>query len=88
MRTLIKSVAVTFFSMLLLNTQASAELNADVIALQDRWAEINYQLTGDEQEQVWEQAVSESVGFGRTDVHAQQLAPAIALTPTARIRPA
>jgi len=36
-------------SLLTFSLHAYAEINSEVIALQDRWAEVNYQLSGDQQ---------------------------------------
>lgn len=48
-----RNPALKLFNVILLSlafsAQASAELSPEVLALQQRWAEVNYQLTGDEQ---------------------------------------
>jgi tetratricopeptide (TPR) repeat protein len=43
------ALCAALFSTLVLSFNAQAESNSEVIELQDRWAEVNYQLSGDQQ---------------------------------------
>ncbi|MEZ5491556.1 MAG: hypothetical protein R3F50_14740 [Gammaproteobacteria bacterium] len=49
MNKLMKSLFTVFLVPLLFSGYVAAEVSADVLALQNRWAEVNYQLAGDEQ---------------------------------------
>ena len=49
MTKLLVSMITTLFGTLLLSFGAQAESNSEIVGLQDRWAEVNYQLSGDQQ---------------------------------------
>ncbi len=58
MKSLPHSLFFALLSTLFFSGYAAAQTNADVIGLQKRWAEINYQLSGEAQQEAFEILVS------------------------------